>query len=491
MNSKMDFVLQAKQITKRFDLLVANDHMNILYGLWQADEGEIFVKGEKVRLDSPRDAMARRIGMVSQHFSLITSLTVTQNVVLGKIPSKHLLFFDRISAKKKVEKLAETLGFKIEPDSKVEDLSVGEQQRVEILKAIYHDAEIIILDEPTAVLTPQEASELFQILRMMTEEGRSVVFITHKLREAIKSDRATVLRNGQVVLAKHTKDTTEEELAAAMFGNTISHERGRTAISKGQPVLEIKDLWTSGDAASSLKGLSLTISEGEIFGIAGVAGNGQDTLASVIMGVHPSVKGRLFMRGVDITNKSPNFCRGLKIGYIPEKRKTSGLLPGMSVAENLILGREGVYPFAPHAFLDHMAIRKFANEMIRYFDIKTAGVDAVVQHLSGGNLQKVILAREFASEPALIIASQPVRGLDAKTEEFVHRKLEQEREKGKAILLISYDLDEILELSDPIGVLYDGKLEMVPTKDLSRIGRMMVGIREGRHGLTKKDSGPN
>jgi simple sugar transport system ATP-binding protein len=508
--------VQMKHITKRFGSLVANDKvdfdlrhgeihclvgengagkttlMNILYGLWEMDDGDVFVEGRKVKFKSPKDAMAQRIGMVSQHFSLIPSLTVTQNIVLGRIPSKNILFFDKDSARNSVLNLAENLGFKIEPDSEVEALSVGEQQKVEILKALYHDARIIILDEPTAVLTPQETNELFLILRRMTKEGGSVIIITHKLNEAMNSDRLTVMRDGRVVLRKDTNETTKGELAEAMFGKRIVHPKGRTAISRGRPVLEIRNVWTSASGSNSLKDISLTVFEGEVLGIAGVAGNGQNLLVSVIMGLTQPIKGTISMQGNDITKESPKLCRSLGIGCIPEERKKSGLLHGMAVAENLILGREDRCPFARGALLDYSAIREFANEIIPFFDIRVAGINSPIQHLSGGNLQKVILAREFASDPTLIIASQPTRGLDAKTVHFIQQKFREEREKGKAVLLISYDLDEILELSDRIGVLYEGRMQMVPIEEAepNEIGKMMVGIRGKTYANKTEDGFP-
>ena len=509
----MDTVVQMKQITKRFGSVVANDHvdfdlrhgeihcllgengagkttlMNLLYGLWKMDDGEVFIKGQRVKFKSPKDAMDHQIGMVSQHFSLIPTLTVAENIVLGKIPSKKICFVDKSSAMTRVLDLCANLGFKTEPAYKVEDLSVGEQQKVEILKALYHNAKIIILDEPTAVLTPQETNELFGILRRMTQEGRSVIIITHKLSEAMKSDRLTVMRNGRVILRKDTNETTKDELTQAMFGKRILPPKVTTAISRGQPVLEIRDLWTSGSASNCLKDISLTVFEGEILGVAGVAGNGQSPLVEVIMGLCQPIKGTISVMGKDITGKTPKFCRNLRVGCIPEERKRSGLLHGMPVADNLILGREGRSPFARGTLLDCSAIKEFANEMILTFNIKADGIYVPIQHLSGGNLQKAILAREFASDPALIIASQPSRGLDAKTVDFVYQKFKEERGKGKAILLISYDLDEILELADRIGVLYDGRIQMFSREEaeVNEIGKMMVGIRDKNNGIERED----
>jgi simple sugar transport system ATP-binding protein len=501
----MDSVVQMRQITKKFGSLVANERidfdlrrgeihcllgengagkttlMNILYGLWEPNEGDLFVEGRRVRFKSPRDAMNQQIGMVSQHFSLIGTLTVAQNIVLGKIPSKSVFFFDKGAAKNEVLRLAHNLGFKINPDRKVEDLSVGEQQKVEIVKALYHNAKIVILDEPTAVLTPQESSELFDLLRRMTKEGRSAVLITHKLDEALKSDFVTVLRNGRVILSKVTNTTTKDELAEAMFGKRLSRPDHGTAISESRrSVLEIENVSTAGTVSDCLKDISFNVCEGEIFGVAGVAGNGQKTLVDAIMGISKVTKGRVLMKGSDITNGSPRSCRTMKIGCIPEERKKSAVFHGMSVAENLILGRESKRPFARAILLIYSVVCKFASRIVQLFDIKTPTIHIPVQHLSGGNLQKVILARELTLDPELIVASQPTRGLDAKTVDFIYEKLREEKEKGKAILLISYDLDEILELSDTIGVLYEGRMQVVHKKEIepNEIGRMMVGTKK-------------
>jgi simple sugar transport system ATP-binding protein len=498
----MALTVEMRKITKRFGPLVANDHvdfdlrpgeihcllgengagkttlMNVLYGMWPMDEGELFIEDRKVHFRSPSDAMAQRIGMVSQHYSLIPTLSVTENIVLAKIPTQHIFFVDKRSAKKRVLDLAETFGFTIEPDAKIEDLSAGEQQRVEILKALYHNAKIIILDEPTAVLTPQETHELFGIMRNMAKEGQSVIIITHKLNEAMNSDRLTVMRNGRVIWTKNTGETTKDDITEAMFGQKLLATRDKKIASKGRPVLELKNVWTSGDGSNSLKEVTFSIAEGEIFGVAGVAGNGQNTLVSVIMSICRAEKGSILIKGKDITNKSPRLCRDCNIVCIPEERKRSGILQGIGIAENLILGRENKLPFARGVLLDYSNIKRFANEMIMAYEIKATGIRMPVHHLSGGNVQKVILAREFASEPNFIIASQPTRGLDAKTVDFVYKKLREERDKGKAILFFSYDLDEILEMSDRIGVLYNGRMEIVSTVDPYEIGRMMVGIKD-------------
>jgi simple sugar transport system ATP-binding protein len=494
-------VIEMRQITKRFGSLLANDHvdfdlrageihcllgengagkttlMNILYGMWEMDEGDVFVEGRKVHFSSPRDAMKERIGMVSQHFNLIPTLTVTQNIVLARIPSKNLLFIDKVEAKNRVLRLASALGFDIDPDRRVDTLSVGEQQRVEILKALYHDAKIIILDEPTAVLTPQETDELFGIIHKMTKEGRPVIIITHKLNEAMNSDRITVMRNGGVVFTKDTIATSKDELAEGMFGKRISMTTDSSGTSAGRPVLELKDVWTQGSGSNSLKGVSLTVSEGEIFGLAGVAGNGQNALVDVIMGICKPEKGTILIKGKSLTNASPKLCRNLRIGCIPEERKRTGMLHNISLAENLILGREEKSPFAKGTLLLYPSIRSFAKEMIHSFDIKASGINMPIQHLSGGNIQKVILAREFSADPELIIAAQPTRGLDAKTVAFVYAKLKEERDKGKAILLISYDLDEIFEISDRMGVFYNGRIQTVSHANAHEMGKMMVGIK--------------
>ena len=498
----MALAVEMRKITKRFGSLVANDAvdfdlrhgeihclqgengagkttlMNVLYGMWMMDGGEIFIEGRKVHFRSPKDAMAQRIGMVSQHYNLVPTLTVTENIIIGRIPSKHMFLIDRSSAKKRVSDLAATLGFTIEPDVKIEDLSAGEQQRVEILKALYHNAKIIILDEPTAVLTPHETNELFGIMRKMAKQGHSVIIITHKLDEAMNSDRLTVMRDGRVIWTKDTGETTRDEITEAMFGQKILSRVGGKIVTKGNPVLELKNVWTSGHGANSLKDVTFSIAEGEILGVAGVAGNGQNTLVNAIMSICRVEKGTILIKGREITNKSPRLCRDCNIVCIPEERKRSGILQGMGIAENLILGRENKLPFSRSVLLDYSNIRKFASEMVMAYGIKAMSIEMPVHHLSGGNIQKVILARELASDPDFIIASQPTRGLDTKTVDFVYKKLREERDKGKTILFVSYDLDEILKVSDRIGVLYNGRMEIVSTADPYEIGRMMVGIKD-------------
>jgi len=500
--NEIDKAVEMIGITKVFGSVVANDHvdfdlqkgeihcllgengagkttlMNTLYGMWNADEGEIYVEGEKVKFRSPKQAMDHGIGMVSQHFNLIAAMTVTENIVLAKIPIKGKLFVDETAARAKVLRLAENLGFNIDPDCTVSDLSVGEQQRVEILKALYRDAEIILLDEPTAVLAPQEIEDLFRIMKRMVEEGHSVVIITHKLKEALKSDRITVMRDGRTILTKKTSELQPDELPELMFGRKIiaATRSARRQTEEGKPILVLENVSTDGVGSNSLKDLSICLFAGEILGIAGVAGNGQKALADVIIRVQKATSGRIVIKGQDITNRTPKSCRNMGVACIPEERKKSAMLPKMGVAENLILGREGQSPFSDGFWLNFSAVGRFASEMISAFSIKVGNSGVPIEHLSGGNVQKVILARELSAAPELIIASQPTRGLDAETVSFIHRRLREERERGKAILLISYDLDEIMALADRVGVFFDGKLCMAPRKDPHLIGKLMLGL---------------
>lgn len=503
----MAAILKMENMVKRFGEIVANDHinfeveggeihsllgengagkttlMNILYGLYEADEGKLYIRGREVKFNSPADAIKEDIGMVSQHFSLVPRLTVSENIVMGDIPTKRFFAIDSKMARERVLHLAGSCGFKINVDAKVEELAAGEQQRVEIIKAVYRGAQILILDEPTAVLTSQEVRELFKMLRSMTSQGRPVIFITHKLDEAMNCDRITVLRAGRVVFESDADSTTKEELVKAMFVGGVSYrEYQKPSITKERPVvLEVENLHAmSSRRLSELKGISFNILAGEIVGVAGIAGNGQVELAEVITGLRKATQGRILLKGEDVTNCSPVTYKERKVAHITDSPTKTGSFGDLSIAENLIAGREHKPPFAHGFRLVYSAIKDFAKKMVSIFDVKTMSVDTLAKHLSGGNLQKLMLARELAWDPEIIVAACPTRGLDAKTTELVRQRLLEQREEGKAILLVSQDLSELLALSDRIGVMYEGRMTMVPQEEANtgRIERLMVGLQD-------------
>jgi len=501
----MATILKMENIVKRFDGLVANNRinlelkeseilcllgengagkttlMNVLYGLWQPEEGAIYVHGQKVKFRSPRDAIRNKIGMVSQNFSLVPTITVSENITLGDIPKNKFfpLLLDKKLATKKATELAESCNFNIDADIKVEDLSVGEQQRVEILKALYQGAGVLILDEPTAVLTSQESDELFKIMRSMTARGRSIIFITHKLREAMSCDRIVVLRAGKVVFERDTKSTSIEELTEAMFGkDTTSQVSKKITTKKSATTLEVKDLFAKDDRGlTTLKNISFNIFASEIFGVAGVAGNGQRELAETIAGLYRISEGTILLKGENITHYTPKLRRERGMVHIPEERHKNGVFVDLPIYLNLILGREDKLPFSKNALLNYSEIFSFSKRMGKDYEIKMSSINMLAGYLSGGNLQKLVLAREFAWQPDFIIAAQPTRGLDVKTTNFVRRRLLEERKKRKAVLLISYDLDEIFELSDRIGVMFEGEMTVVDVNEYKRrdIEKMMIG----------------
>jgi simple sugar transport system ATP-binding protein len=497
-----DIVLSMRGMVKKFGNLVANDHinielkkgevlgilgengagkttlMNVLYGLWQPDEGEIYIHGKRVHFKSPKDALNAKIGMVAQHYSLVPITTVAENITLSGIPTKRFTpLLDTKKAEKKSLELAKNLGFNIDTKAKVENLSVGEQQRVEILKALYQGAEILILDEPTAVLTTQEADELFNIVHKMADNGKSVILITHKLREAMKCDRIIVLRGGKLVFEKNVSQLTMEELRSAMFGETDVKQLCKTGVTKDEVVLDVKNLNTKDyRGIDIIKDVSFKIHSGEIFGVAGVAGNGQAELAEVIAGIRPISRGQIFLGTEEITHSTPKARREKKIAHIPEERYKNGVFIDLPIYLNLILGREDKQPFSRNGLLRYNQIFKFSKEVTESYDVKMSGINMLVRYMSGGNMQKLLLAREFAGEPELIIASQPTRGLDIKTTDFVRSKLLEASENGKSVLLISYDLDEIMLLADRIGVMFEGRMSIVDPKNCERkkVEEMMV-----------------
>ena len=511
--------VRMRQITKTFPGVLANDRvdldinsgevlallgengagkttlMKVLYGLYRPDSGQILVNGEAVTINSPRDAIALGIGMVHQHFMLVPSLTVVENVVLG-LRSQRGPLLDLDTASQRIVALGEEYGFRIRPDAPVWQLSVGEQQRVEIIKALYRGAELLILDEPTAVLTPQEARELIAILRGMAQAGKSLVFISHKMNEVMAvSDRVTVLRAGAEVGTVPTSEASPESLATMMVGRKIDAAKRAGETSHGQPVLELDQVWADADnGLPALKGLSLTVREGEILGLAGVSGNGQRELAEVMTGLRRVSRGKVRLRGRDLTGASPAAMIDAGLGYVPEDRLNFGIIQSFSVEENLILKDHHRPPFAHWIFLQNDVIRDWSRKTVETFDVRTPSVETRAGSLSGGNIQKVILARDITRKPAVLLACYPTRGLDIAATEYVHRRLLDVRDSGGGILLISEELDEIVNLSDRIAVIYEGKIVAVVEADavsLEELGLLMAGANRPAGADADADSDAN
>lgn len=455
--------------------------MNILYGMFTQTEGEIYIKGEKIVNHSPRKAINLGIGMVHQHFMLIEPFSVTENIILG-YEGKDGLFIDRNKAEKTIEKLSKDYGLLIDPKAKISDISVGQQQRVEILKALYHGADILIFDEPTAVLTPQEISEFVDIVKKLTELGKSIIIITHKLKE-IKdmADSCTIIRRGEYIDKLKVKEVDENILAEKMVGRDVSFNVKKEAIKLGEEIFSIKDLWVKDNRGiDKVKGLNLSIRKGEILGIAGVDGNGQTELIDSITGMRKSEKGEIIFKGIDIANQTPRTILDLGLNQIPEDRQKRGLILEYSIKDNLILENVDKDDFSKNGILDFEKIEKNAENLIEKFDVRPRDINEKVASLSGGNQQKVIIAREITNNPDLLIAAQPTRGLDVGAIEFIHQYLVELRNQGKAVLLVSFQLDEVMDLSDRIAVIYDGKIvgELDPKKtDEFQIGRLMAGGR--------------
>lgn len=497
-----EIVLAMRNIIKRFSGVVANRNvnfelyrgevhallgengagkttlMNILYGLYTPDTGEIFVKGQKVNIRSPKDAIDLGIGMVHQHFMLVPPLTAVENVILGIKRSPFSL--DLKKARQEILELCQKYNFKLDVDSRVRDLSVGAQQRIELIKALYRGADILIMDEPTAVLTPQEVEELFQILRQFTQAGKSVIFISHKLWEVMRiADRVTVLRGGEVVNTVYTRDTSREELAAMMVGRKVLMEYSKVAGSQEKPLLSLENLRVRGEQqASELKGVSFKVHEGEIVGIAGVDGNGQKELAEAIMGLRPVEGGRIIFAGQDITTWPTKARIQAGIAHVPEDRQKEGLVLDFTVAENLVLDTYDKPPFTRGKVFYPQEVKAFGRRLVKEFDIRPPNPEALVRTLSGGNQQKVVLARQISRKPRFLLALQPTRGLDVGATEFVHQRLLEEKQKGVAVLLISADLDEILLISDRVLVIYEGRImgEVIPGQTTyTEIGLLMGG----------------
>ncbi len=489
-------------ITKSFPGVVANDNldfqllpgevhallgengagkttlMNILYGLYRPDSGQIIVKGREAKINSPKDAVQLGIGMVHQHLKLVSTHSVGENVILGLNEPRFILKMDEVHDR--IHELGRRYGLPVNPQQKIWQLSMGERQRVEILKILFRESDILVLDEPTALLAPPEIRELFSALRRMASESRGVVFISHKMNEVFEvSDRITVLRRGRAVATMRPQATNAAELANLMVGRPVLFKLDKKPFSPGPKVLELQNVEVMGDkGVPALNGVSLEIRAGEILGLAGVAGNGQRELSEVTTGLRRLTKGKIYVNRVDFTSSSPLDFLNAGISYIPEDRQGVGSVASLSVAENLVLREYRNGPFARNIWLDSKAIDKHASQLVSEFSIMTPDTRNPVQNLSGGNLQKLILARELSRKPKLVVAEHPTRGLDVGATEYVHQRLIQLREQGGAVLLISEDLDEILTLSDTVAVIYEGKIVGLLSAQQAAVevvGMMMAG----------------
>ena len=496
--------LEMRGITKRFPGVLASDHvdfdvtsgevhallgengagkstlMKILYGLYHPDEGEVLLNGKPVSISSPNDSINLGIGMIHQHFMLVQTLTVAENVALG-LPSSRgaLTDLDRVS--KRIVELADIYGLKIDPSAYIWQLSVGQQQRVEIIKALYRGAALLILDEPTAVLTPQEVDELFVIMRQMVRDGHALIFISHKLHEVVAiSNRVTVLRDGRKIGTRPTSEITKQDLANWMVGREVGFAPDRGSVEIMETRLQLEQVACGSDRGTpGLRGVSLEVHSGEILGIAGVSGNGQRELAESITGLRKVTGGSVYLEGKEITNLAPGEITDRMLSYIPEERMRDGMIKDFTIAENMILREHHKSPFSHYGFLNLRDISRHTDSLIRQFHVKTPSQETHAKNLSGGNIQKVVLAREISRNPRAIIAAQPTRGLDIGATEYVRQQLLEQRKQGAAIMLISEDLDEILALSDRIAVLYDGQvMDIVPRANATpeKLGLLMAGV---------------
>jgi ABC-type uncharacterized transport system ATPase subunit len=499
-------ILSLRRIVKNFPGVCANDHidfslkkgeihsllgengagkttlMNILYGLYTPDEGEIYISGLKVHIRTPADALSHGIGMVHQHFMLIPIMSVAENIILGKETKKRGLI-DRKESERRIRELANRYHFDIDPGDLIKDLPIGTQQKVEILKALYREANILILDEPTSVLTPQEGLELFAILRSLKEEGKSIIFISHKLKEVLEiSDNITVLRGGRVIGSVRPEDTSEQELARMMVGREVILKVKKGEMKKGKPVLTVKDLVVHDSrGVKAVDRISFTVNKGEIFGIAGVQGNGQSELVQALTGLIPYESGEILVDSTPIVGNNPREVTGLGTAHIPEDRQKYGLVLPYPVKNNLILCSYYERPYSAHGILDFSAISMRSADLMEEYDIKAPDINTTVETLSGGNQQKTVVARELARDNRLLIASQPTRGLDVGSIEYIHRRIIQVRDSGCGVLLISSELDEILSLTDTIGVIYKGTIiKTLGVKEATKeaLGLLMAGIYE-------------
>ena len=495
--------LTMRGITKRFPGVLSNDNvtieieagevlallgengagkttlMNVLYGLYQPEGGQILINGQEVRIDSPRSAIDYGIGMVHQHFMLVPTLTVSENIALG-LPTKGA-FLDLKTVSAQVRELAATYGLTVNPEAYVWQLSVGEQQRVEIIKALYRGAQLLILDEPTAVLTPQEAEELVELLRNMAKQGRAIIIISHKLSEVMAiSDRVSVLRDGRLVATTNTSDTNPEQLACLMVGREMQDIERQGDACCGEFVLSVHNLEVTGDKGTpALRGISLDVRAGEVLGIAGVSGNGQKEFAQAVSGLRRVDKGDISLCCQSIANKSPRDIIDAGLGYIPEDRLHVGTVGSFSIWENLILKDHHLKPYCNYGFLQNKTIRSRSAELVKNYGVKTPHLDTLTGRLSGGNIQRLILAREITRNPRVLVAAYPTRGLDIGATEYVHTMILEARSRGMGVVLISEDLEEIRNLSDRVAVFHDGRImKTMPVEEADEqvLGLLMAGI---------------
>ncbi len=497
--------LELNGITKRFGSFTANDAidlvvepgeihcllgengagkstlMNVLFGLYSADAGEILINGESVHFATSGDAVRKGIGMVHQHFMLVPVFTVAENVVLGFEPTKSFNRVDYAAASDKIRKFSEEFGLEVDPDAIIEELPVGIQQRVEILKALSQEAELLILDEPTAVLTPQEIESLIKIMKDLAASGKSILFISHKLKEVkAVADKITVIRLGKVVGTGLPTDS-EEELASKMVGRSVNLQVEKSPHNPGTPMLEVKNLVVRDErGVAVVNNISFSVCQGEILAVAGVQGNGQSELVEAIAGMRPVESGTITINGTRVDNASPRECLDAGLAHIPEDRQRDGLVLKLSVADNLVLNTPRAPQFAGRGTRKLSKVRENAEKLVQDFDIRTESVDAPVGSLSGGNQQKVIVARELSRNVDVLIAAQPTRGLDVGSIEYVHKQFIRERDSNKAVLLVSSELDEVFSLADRIAVMFQGGITGVVSPDSTReaIGLLMAGITE-------------
>ncbi len=498
-------LLELRGISKAFPGVVANDHidlelhqgeilallgengagkttlMNILYGLYTPDEGQIIIRGQETTIHSPNDAIFQGIGMVHQHFMLVPPLTVTENVMLGVESVVRGIFLDRRSASARIREISTTYGLAVDPNAIISTLPVGVQQRVEIIKVLYRNADILVLDEPTAVLTPQEVQDLFKIIRSLVERGKSVIFITHKLKEVMAlADRIIVLRRGQVVGTTTPTEADEGTLASMMVGRAVDLVVHKEPAKAGDVVLAVEGLQVADNRQNlAVNNVSFQVHAGEIVGIAGVQGNGQTELVEALTGLRKVLDGHVRIVGLDTTHASPRTITEQGVAHVPEDRQRDGLVLSFPVADNLVLSTYYLRPYAWGVALQEKAILATASALVREFDVRTPGVDTPVSNLSGGNQQKVIVAREFSRPIKVLIASQPTRGLDVGSIEYIHRRIIEKRDEGTGVLLVSSELDEIMELSDRIAVMYKGQIMATVKADQvtrEQLGLMMAGV---------------
>jgi ABC-type uncharacterized transport system ATPase subunit len=495
----MTTVLEVKGITKQFPGVLANDHvdfdlqqgeihallgengagkttlMNVLYGLYRPDQGEIFRGDQPITMHSPKDAITHGIGMVHQHFMLVPVFTVTDNIMLGA-ETVHNGVLARREVSGQIRELSRQYGLDVDPDAFVRDLPVGIQQRVEIVKTLYRKADILILDEPTAVLTPQEADDLFRIMRELTSKGVSIIFITHKLKEVLAiADRITVMRAGRVVGTTTPAETDEHRLAAMMVGREVILNVEKKPAEPGEEMLQVRQLHvTDQRGLETVRGITFSVREGEILGIAGVQGNGQTELVEALTGLCRTRGGQVFLNGHDVTGKSPRPVIETGMAHIPEDRQRHGLVLSYPIADNLILCTYYLPPFGVNGVIHNRAVDENARKLVQAYDIRTPSAYTVVSKLSGGNQQKVIVARELSRTVHLLIANQPTRGLDVGSIEYIHRQIVDMRDRGVAVLLVSAELDEIMSLADRIAVIYRGQI--VAVVDADQVSRAELGL---------------